>query len=477
MPLLPYPAHGKAEIILFILVSRKALDKFMGKLFGTDGIRGVANDDLSCELSLKVARASAQVLTRHIHKKPKVIIGQDTRESGNMISYAMASGFTSAGADVVLLGVVPTPAVAYLVRLYSADIGVVISASHNPAQFNGIKLFNGNGYKLADDIEDEIEACIFSGDISPASQIGTITTLNTAADDYMKFLLESIDITSLEGIKIIADCANGASSVTAKRIFDALGAEAKVICDCPDGKNINDMCGSTHLDRLAKMVTEMKYDIGIAFDGDADRCLAVDEYGNTLDGDRIIAALAIDLKERGKLKDNKVVVTTMSNMGFLKAMEKSGIEVVATKVGDRYVLEQMLKQGLSVGGEQSGHLILLDINTTGDGQLTALALLSYLKRTGNKASYVTELVTPYPQILMNVKADRDEKAFLNEDVEFNKVIDDAKITLGNNGRVLIRPSGTEPLIRVMVEGADLELVNSLAVKIAKTAENRIKDMN
>ncbi len=447
----------------------------MGKLFGTDGIRGIANEDLSCELSLKVARASAQVLMRRFHKKPKVIIGQDTRESGNMIGFAMASGFTSAGADVVMLGVVPTPAVAYLVRKYNADIGVVISASHNPSKFNGIKLFNGDGYKLLDEIEDEIEKCIFSGDIVPAEQIGDITFCDTAAKDYVDFLLSSVEQKDFSSLKIVVDCANGASYVTARPLFEALKANADIIFDTPNGKNINDGCGSTHLDKLAKRVVEGGYDIGIAFDGDADRCLAVDEQGNILDGDRIIAALAVDLKQRNKLTGNKVVVTTMSNMGFNKAMEKEGIDVVATKVGDRYVLEEMLKQGLSVGGEQSGHLILLDINTTGDGQLTALALISYLIRTGNKASFVTDLVTPYPQVLMNVKADREEKEFLNEDVEFNKVIDDAKITLGKNGRVVIRPSGTEPLVRVMVEGADLDLVTQLANSIAKTAEKRISE--
>ncbi|MBE6903409.1 MAG: phosphoglucosamine mutase [Ruminococcaceae bacterium] len=447
----------------------------MGKLFGTDGIRGIANEDLSCELSLKVARASAQVLMRRFHKKPKVIIGQDTRESGNMIGFAMASGFTSAGADVVMLGVVPTPAVAYLVRKYNADIGVVISASHNPSKFNGIKLFNGDGYKLLDEIEDEIENCIFSGDIVPAEQIGNISFCDTAAKDYVDFLLSSVEEKDFSSLKIVVDCANGASYITAKPLFEALGANAEIIFDNPNGKNINDGCGSTHLDKLAKRVVEGGYDIGIAFDGDADRCLAVDEQGNILDGDRVIAALAVDLKQRNKLTGNKVVVTTMTNMGFNKAMEKEGIEVVATKVGDRYVLEEMLKQGLSVGGEQSGHLILLDINTTGDGQLTALALLSYLIRTKQKASYVTELVTPYPQVLMNVKADRDEKEFLNEDVEFNSVIDDAKITLGKNGRVVIRPSGTEPLVRVMVEGADLDIVTQLANTIAKTAEKRIAE--
>lgn len=447
----------------------------MGKLFGTDGMRGIANSDLTCELALKTARASAQVLMKHNVKEPLVIIGQDTRASGDMLASAMASGFASAGANVILLGVVPTPAVSFLVRKYKADIGVVISASHNPAKYNGIKLFNGNGYKLADEIEDEIENLIFSGEAELHETPGNIKTGDNAAKDYIDFLLENEENVKLDGMKVVIDCANGAASATAKAVFEGLGANVIILSDSPNGLNINKNCGSTHIDVIAKAVTANKADIGISFDGDADRCLAVDENGDILDGDRIIAALAIDLKSRGKLKDNKVVVTTLSNMGFIKVMRENGIEVVATRVGDRYVLEEMMKQTLSIGGEQSGHVIMLDKNTTGDGQLTAVSILSMLKRTGNKASYISNLVIPFPQVQINVTANADQKNFLAEDTEFEAAKLSAAKELGNDGRILVRPSGTEPLVRIMVEGIDLETVSRLATQLAKKAEERIKN--
>lgn len=447
----------------------------LGRLFGTDGIRGIANADLSCELALKTARATAQVLMKKSTKKPKVIIGADTRASGDMLTMAMASGFASAGAEVVLLGVVPTPAVSYLVKLYKADIGVVISASHNPAKYNGIKLFNGEGYKLADEIEDEIENLIFSGDANVHETPGFIIKKSDAVQDYVEYLLKSANSTRLDGLKVVIDCANGASSDTVNFLFNELGAIVEIINNEPNGLNINKGCGSTHIDVISKAVIEHKADIGISFDGDADRCLAVDENGEILDGDRIIAALAIEMKNKGKLKKNTVVVTTLSNMGFTKTMRDNGIEVLATRVGDRYVLEEMIKEGLSLGGEQSGHVILLDTNTTGDGQLTALSLLSLLKHTKQKASYITNLVKPFPQIQTNIKADKGQKSFLAEDIIFNSEVSKAANELGNNGRVLVRPSGTEPLVRIMVEGTELEMVEKISSHLTEVACERLKN--
>ncbi len=446
----------------------------MERLFGTDGIRGVANADLSCELALKIARAAAQVLMKKTTKKPKVIIGADTRASGDMLCSAMASGFASAGADVVLLGVVPTPAVSYLAKLYKADIGVVISASHNPAKYNGIKLFNGQGYKLADEIEDEIENLIFNGQANVHETPGYIIQKSDATQDYVEYLLKSENATNLDGLKVVIDCANGASSNTANYLFNELGANVEIINNEPNGLNINKGCGSTHIDEISKAVIEYKADIGISFDGDADRCLAVDQNGEIIDGDRIIAALAIDMKSRGKLKKNTVVVTTLSNMGFTKTMRDNGIEVLATRVGDRYVLEEMKKEGLSLGGEQSGHVILLDINTTGDGQLTALSILSLLKRNNKKASYITDLVKSFPQIQSNISADNEQKSFLAEDIIFNGEVSKAASELGENGRVLVRPSGTEPLVRIMVEGIDLIIVERIAGHLTNIANKRIQ---
>ncbi|MEG0771123.1 MAG: phosphoglucosamine mutase [Clostridia bacterium] len=448
----------------------------MGKLFGTDGIRGVANVDLTCGLALKTATASAQVLSAHTKKKIKVIIGQDTRASGDMLANAMAAGFASAGADAYLLGEIPTPAVAYLVGKYKADIGVVISASHNPAKYNGIKIFNKDGYKLPDSIEEEIENAIFTPTLVLNEIPGKIHTIKTAVDDYVDFLISAHSNTDLTGIRVVVDCANGASSITAEKLFKKLKVDAIILNNSPDGLNINMGCGSTHIEIIQEAVKSYNANIGIAFDGDADRCLAVDENGVVLDGDRITAAIAIDLKQQNKLKNNKVAVTTMSNLAFTKKMNDNGIEVISTKVGDRYVLEHMLKEDLSIGGEQSGHVILLDTISTGDGELTALKLLEIVKKNGNKSSYITSLVIPYPQILNNIHAEQNEKEFIMEDIEFNREISKAENLLGDSGRVLIRASGTEPLIRIMVEGQDIQLVENLASKISEKAKTRILNM-
>lgn len=446
----------------------------MSKLFGTDGIRGVANVDLTCDLALKTAVAAAGVLVKHMHKKPKILIGQDTRASGDMLACAMAAGFTSAGADVVLIGVVPTPAVAYLVREMSADAGVMISASHNPAKYNGIKIFSGDGYKLPDAIEDEIEALILDNDVKPSEDIipGCVIKDENAVNLYIDYLVSCAD-SDLKGFKIILDTANGSASVTAEKVFKALGAEVITYHNKPDGLNINKNCGSTHINEISDLVKENGADIGIAFDGDADRCLAVDQDGREIDGDKIIAYLALYMKSRGELNKNRVVVTVLSNMGFIKTLKGRGIEAICAKVGDRYVLEEMKKDSLSIGGEQSGHVILLDKNTTGDGQITAIMLLCALKEFKDKSSSICDIFTPYPQVQLNVRAQNDEKEFLENDKEFIMAVKEAGRLLNDNGRVLVRPSGTEPKVRVMVEGSDLTLVEKIANDLAQLAEKRI----
>ena len=349
----------------------------MARLFGTDGVRGIAGSELTPELAINIGRAAAMVLTKHTNKKATVLIGKDTRISGDMLESALCAGLCSVGADVQLCGVVPTPAIAYLVKKYNCDAGIVISASHNPMEFNGIKIFNNEGYKLADEIENEIEALILDTPEKivnvTGADMGCVATIDTAARDYIDHIKTACEI-DFSGLKVVFDCANGAASVTAPTLFTELGVQATFIGAQPDGTNINDGCGSTHLDKLSKFVKENNFDCGIAFDGDADRCLAVDEKGDEIDGDKIIGILATRMKEMGKLKDDTAVVTVMSNLGFLKHMEKRGIKTATTAVGDRYVLEEMRASGHNLGGEQSGHVILSDFATTGDGQLTACLL-------------------------------------------------------------------------------------------------------
>lgn len=444
----------------------------MARMFGTDGVRGIANADLSCELSVKIGRAAANSLTKHLNRKAKIIIARDTRVSGEMLEQAIAAGICSAGADAVILGVAPTPAVAYLVKYYGADAGVVISASHNPAQYNGIKIFNADGYKLADEIEDEIEAIVKADGGSCDSDVGKIVHCADAVKDYSQHVLDELG-DDLSGLKAVIDCANGASYETAKLIFGGLNCECVFIGDQPDGLNINAGVGSTHLEALKAAVLREKADIGIALDGDADRCLAVDEKGNEIDGDKIIALLALYLKQEGKLAKDTAVVTVMSNLGFMEFARNHGINVVSTVVGDRYVLEEMLRNGYLIGGEQSGHVILLEHATTGDGELTGLALMCHLKKSGEKLSSLCSVMQKYPQVILNVPATAEQKAKFKADEELEGFIQAQQQELFSEGRVLVRASGTEPCIRVMVEGKDKTLIESVAGAVKRRIEERI----
>ena len=448
----------------------------MGRLFGTDGARGVANSELTCELAMKIGRAAAMVLTESCAHKPKVLIGMDTRASSHMLAAAIGAGLCSVGADVLIIDVVPTPAVAFLVKEYDYDAGVMISASHNPCEYNGIKIFQGNGYKLPDELENEIEEIILDETKLPpvvlGGDVGKISFSSKAVDDYIFHLAMTSD-GDFKGMKIALDCANGSASVTARALFTRLGAKCCIINETPNGTNINENCGSTHLEQLQKFVVENKCDIGFAFDGDADRLLVVDENGEVVDGDKIIAVCSKFMKENNKLKNNTAVVTVMSNMGFFKFCEKNGINCVKTKVGDRYVLEEMVKNGYVIGGEQSGHMIFLDHATTGDGQMSAIQVLNVLKSTGKKISELASEMQVYPQVLINVRVSNFGKARLDKDEEVQLAIREASEELGDTGRVLVRVSGTEPLVRVMLEGEDYNQIKSLAESIAKVIEERL----
>ncbi|MCI6387536.1 MAG: phosphoglucosamine mutase [Ruminococcus sp.] len=448
----------------------------MGRLFGTDGARGVANSELTCELAMKIGRAAAMVLTESCAHKPKVLIGMDTRASSHMLAAAIGAGLCSVGADVLIIDVVPTPAVAFLVKEYDYDAGVMISASHNPCEYNGIKIFQGNGYKLPDELENEIEEIILDETKVPpvvlGGDVGKISFSSKAVDDYIFHLAMTAD-GDFKGMKIALDCANGSASVTARALFTRLGAKCCIINETPNGTNINENCGSTHLEQLQKFVVENKCDIGFAFDGDADRLLVVDENGEVVDGDKIIAVCSKFMKENNKLKNNTAVVTVMSNMGFFKFCEKNDINCVKTKVGDRYVLEEMVKNGFVIGGEQSGHIIFLDYATTGDGQMSAIQVLNVLKSTGKKISELASEMQVYPQVLINVRVSNFGKARLDKDEEVQLAIREASEELGDTGRVLVRVSGTEPLVRVMLEGEDYNQIKSLAESIAKVIEERL----
>ena len=448
----------------------------MGRLFGTDGARGVANSELTCELAMKIGRSAAMVLTESCAHKPKVLIGMDTRASSHMLAAAIGAGLCSVGADVLIIDVVPTPAVAFLVKEYDYDAGVMISASHNPCEYNGIKIFQGNGYKLPDELENEIEEIILDETKVPpvvlGGDVGKISFSSKAVDDYIFHLAMTAD-GDFKGMKIALDCANGSASVTARALFTRLGAKCCIINETPNGTNINENCGSTHLEQLQKFVVENKCDIGFAFDGDADRLLVVDENGEVVDGDKIIAVCSKFMKENNKLKNNTAVVTVMSNMGFFKFCEKNDINCVKTKVGDRYVLEEMVKNGFVIGGEQSGHIIFLDYATTGDGQMSAIQVLNVLKSTGKKISELASEMQVYPQVLINVRVSNFGKARLDKDEEVQLAIREASEELGDTGRVLVRVSGTEPLVRVMLEGEDYNQIKSLAESIAKVIEERL----
>lgn len=444
----------------------------MGRLFGTDGVRGVANTELTCELALNIGRAAAAVLSRGMRRRPVFVVGTDTRVSSDMLAAAVTAGLCSVGADVKSLDVVPTPAVAYLVGKYKADAGVMISASHNPSEYNGIKIFSGDGYKLPDALEEQIEAMVLDGKgaIELKPSVGKTSFASDAVKDYVEHLRSSVP-NSLDGLRIGVDCANGSASVTAARLFEALGAEAHIINASPDGENINVDCGSTHIEGLAAFVRDNGLDAGVAFDGDADRCLCVDERGNVIDGDEIMAICASDLAERGKLRKRTVVGTVLTNFGFEKFCEENGMKFVATKVGDRFVLEEMLLNEYDFGGEQSGHIIFRDFATTGDGQLTAIQLLSLMKRKGMKLSDM-QCMRKYPQVMRNIRVKNEAKVLYYTNARIKEAVEAAKKVLGDDGRIVVRPSGTEPLIRVMTEGGDISLIDRTADEIAEviTAE-------
>ena len=456
----------------------------MGRLFGTDGARGIANTELTCELSMEIGRAAAMVLTEQTNKKPKFLIGMDTRASSQMLEASISAGLCSVGADVMLLGEIPTPAVAYLVRKYEYDAAIMISASHNPCEYNGIKIFQGTGYKLPDSLEEEIESIILDKSQIPpikvGGEVGRIIRSQTAQSDYINYLvnmaeddLDKSGHKKLDGLRIAVDCSNGSASVTAPKIFMNLCDDCFFIASHPNGTNINEKCGSTHLEILQDFVVRNKCDVGLAFDGDADRFLAVDENGDVVDGDKLIAIFAKYMKENGTLKNNTAVVTVMSNMGFFKFCEDNDINCEKTKVGDRYVLENMVEKDFVIGGEQSGHIIFKDFATTGDGQLSALKLLCIMKATGKKLSELASVMQVFPQTLINVRVSDFGKARFPNDEEIKNAIKEAEKELGDDGRVLVRVSGTEPLVRVMIEGKNEEKINTLAQEIAQVIKERL----
>ena len=435
------------------------------RMFGTDGVRGIANKELTIDLATKIGMAAAKVLCADLKgEKIKVLIGMDTRISSKMLEAALTAGLCSVGADVIQIGVVPTPAVAYLVGVYGADAGIMISASHNSCEYNGIKLFNSKGFKLSDEIEDKIESEIEAGfenmELPEGGDVGRVTVELDAVDKYIQHIISSVDV-DCKGLKVALDCANGSSSVTAKKIFEALGAEIHIINDTPDGVNINEQCGSTYMDGLMEYVKANKMDIGLAFDGDADRCLAFDSDGNMVDGDQLIAIAALDMKERNLLKKDTAVVTVMSNMGFWKFAEDNGINTEKTGVGDRYVLECMLENGYNIGGEQSGHIIFLDYASTGDGQLTGVQMLGIMCRKGETLKDLAKVMTIYPQVLKNIMVSPASKDKFSTCKPIWDAVENAEKQMAGDGRVLVRASGTEPKIRVMLEGKDYNVIEKI----------------
>ena len=445
----------------------------MGKLFGTDGIRGVANETLDCRLAYRVGQAAAISLTKKPGVKPSVVIGKDTRISSDMLEGALIAGLTASGCNVVRLGVIPTPGVAYLTVKLHADAGVVISASHNPFEHNGIKMFSGEGFKLSDALEEEIESLILrEGElpVKTGAALGQVMDGAFTAEQYLDHLASTVG--QLPRMRVLIDCANGAASATARKLFSRFALNVDYINDTPNGVNINNHCGSTHIEMLAEKVREGGYALGLAFDGDADRCLAVDENGGLIDGDQIMAICADTLTKQGKLTGSGFVATVMSNIGLPKYCAEHGLRLLCAAVGDRNVLEMMQREGMALGGEQSGHIIFLEHMTTGDGQLAALQLLSILAQSGRKASELASAVTRYPQVLLNVRVGgNDEKKAIMESPLLGEAIRKAEAGLGGNGRVLVRASGTEPLIRVMVEAGSEQTARETAETLVHAVEN------
>jgi len=446
----------------------------MGKYFGTDGVRGVANQELTAELAYKIGRYGGYVLAGQV-KNPVVLIGRDTRISGPMLESALVAGLLSIGANVIRLGVISTPGVAYLTRAMGAAAGVMISASHNPVEDNGIKFFGGDGFKLSDETELEIEKLLDAGsDTLPrptGASLGTVEDRNDAKFQYMNYLKTTVT-SSFNGLRIVLDCANGAACDLAPRLFREMGAEVILLgCD-PDGKNINEGCGSTHTERLREEVVRRQADFGLAFDGDADRLIAVDENGVEVDGDYILSICGHAMNQAGKLSKQTIVTTVMANLGFFKGLQDLGLKAVQTAVGDRYVMEAMRSGGYNLGGEQSGHVIFLDYNTTGDGMLTALQLVDTIVKSGKKLSELKQIMRKYPQVLVNVRV--ADKSKLKDNEAIASVIREVEERLGDQGRVLVRPSGTESLIRVMAEGADEEQVRKYVAQISQVIERELK---
>ena len=454
----------------------------MRKYFGTDGIRRIANSELTPELVYKVAKAGAYVLSKHSDHVPTIFIGRDTRISGTLIEAAMTAGFLSYGANVKQLGVIPTPGVAYLTKRYKADASVVISASHNTYEFNGIKYFSNKGMKIPDDLEEEIEEIMESGKLEELTavneKIGVAENREDLLEEYVYFFRknfeEDLENMDKDNFVVAIDTANGATSAVADKVFTKLGINHIIINNKPNGININDKCGSTHLEGLQKFVVENKCNLGIAYDGDGDRCLAVNEKGEVIDGDIIMAIISNYLKSKGKLRNNTLVATVMSNLGLKKYAEKNDINFVQTKVGDRYVLEEMLENDYNLGGEQSGHIIMLDYNPTGDGILTSLMLIKIILENQLPVSKLCDIIQIYPQVLINAKVDANKKYDYDKDEEIQKEIQKLEKEFSGNGRVLIRPSGTEPLVRVMIEGENQGYIKAKAETLAKLIEQKLK---
>ena len=446
----------------------------MGRLFGTDGVRGVANEELTPQLAMQLGQAGAYVLSRENKHKPTIMVGCDTRISGDMLANALMAGACSVGANAVYVGIIPTPAVAYLTRKYKVDAGVVISASHNTVEFNGIKFFDGSGYKLPDSLEDEIEALIRDGlpgiKFPIGAGIGKIKYRTDAREEYINHAIQAVRV-DLSGMKIVVDCAEGAAFYTSVEALKELGADVVAIHNNPDGTNINANCGSTHMSELQARVVYEKANLGLAFDGDADRLLAVDETGHIVDGDQIMAIVGLHMKNNGKLKSDTIVATVMSNLGFFIMGKNNNINIEQTKVGDRYVLERMREIGASLGGEQSGHVIFLDENTTGDGLLSALHLLQVVVETGKPLSELAGVMEVMPQALINAKVPNHKKENYMDYPEIAEAIDALNKKFDGAGRVLIRPSGTEPLVRVMIEGKDQSMIENEAKKLAELIQN------
>lgn len=451
----------------------------MSKLFGTDGVRGIANRELTCELAIRIGKAAAIVLSGDLKiRKPKILIGKDTRISSDMLEAALLSGICSYGAEGISLGVIPTPAVSYLVRKYQADAGIMISASHNSFEFNGIKLFDKDGYKLSDETEKEIEKLVLNADLEHydlpiGEKLGAITKCNSAVDDYVEYLSSTANVFG-DDIKILVDCANGCACATAKKLFKKLKINAEIIFDSPNGININEKCGSTHLENLQKNVVKNNCDLGIAFDGDADRCIAVDENGRIIDGDVIMAICAKSLKSAGKLKNNTLVATIMSNMGLKIFCQENNIKFSETKVGDRYVLERMKSENYILGGEQSGHVIFLDYSRSGDGELTAIQLLNIIKRSGKKISELANEMKKYPQKSGELIINISQKGTLEKNENIKKYISDKTEQLGSSGRIVIRESGTEPKIRIMFEHENESMLDTLIEEAKSVIQDNLK---